>query len=79
MTRPLIVRLAMSEVGMASRILAAPLGSLFTYASPMHPTSRYRARYQVSREAHARTLPSLKNSPNTFSRLWRDRQPRRAF
>ena len=32
--RPLIV-LAMSEIGVASRILVAPLGSLFTYASPM--------------------------------------------
>jgi 3-dehydroquinate dehydratase/shikimate dehydrogenase len=31
---PLIV-LAMSEIGVASRILVVPLGSLFTYASPM--------------------------------------------
>jgi 3-dehydroquinate dehydratase/shikimate dehydrogenase len=31
--RPLIA-LAMSEIGVASRILVAPLGSLFTYASP---------------------------------------------
>ncbi len=32
--RPLIC-LAMSEIGLASRILVAPLGSLFTYAAPM--------------------------------------------
>ncbi len=32
--RPLIA-LAMSEIGVASRILVAPMGSLFTYAAPM--------------------------------------------
>jgi 3-dehydroquinate dehydratase/shikimate dehydrogenase len=30
-----LIVLAMSEIGVASRILVAPLGSLFTYASPM--------------------------------------------
>ena len=30
-----LIALAMSEMGVASRILVAPLGSLFTYASPM--------------------------------------------